>query len=178
MSKNILLISASPRKQGNSDLLCDEFMRGARQAGHHAEKIRLAEKDINYCTGCCSCVGGKGTCVQKDDMPEIHKKILAADVLVLASPVYFRSFNGQMKTFIDRICPIYGMINDKDVYFIIAAAGGSFPVDSTVESFRVFTGCLSGIREKGTISITGVWDKGGVKGTKAISQAYAAGLNA
>jgi multimeric flavodoxin WrbA len=178
MSKNILLISASPRTQGNSDILCDEFMRGAEESGHHAEKIRLAEKDINYCTGCCSCIGGKGSCAQQDDMPEIHNKILAADVLVLATPVYFRSFNGQMKTFIDRVCPIYSMINDKDVYFIISAAGGKLPVDSTVESFRVFTGCLSGIREKGVISVTGVWDEGGVKGMKVLKQAYTAGVNA
>ncbi len=178
MSKNILLISSSPRKQGNSDILCDAFVRGAAAAGHHAEKIRLSDKKINYCTGCCSCVGGKGRCVQRDDMPEIHEKLLAADVLVLASPVYFRTFNGQMKTFIDRLCPIYSMIHGKDVYFIVSAAGGKFPVDSTVQGFRVFTGCLSGIKEKETISITGVWDEGGVKGTQAVEQAYAAGLNA
>lgn len=178
MSKKILLISSSPRERGNSDILCDEFMRGAVAAGHHAEKIRLSEKEINYCTGCCSCVGGKGACVQRDDMAEIHEKLLAADVLVLASPVYFRTFNGQMKTFIDRLCPIYARIHGKDVYFIISAAGGRLPVDSTVEGFRVFTGCLSGIREKGVISVTGVWDEGGVKGTKAVNQAYTAGLNA
>ncbi len=178
MSKNILLISSSPRKRGNSDILCDAFMQGATKAGNHAEKIRLAEKNINYCTGCCSCIGGKGTCVQRDDMPDIHKKILAADVLVLASPVYFRSFNGQMKTFIDRVCPIYGRINDKDVYFIISAAGGRLPVDSTVLSFRIFTGCLSGIREKGVIAVTGVWDEGGVEGTNVMKQAYDAGLSA
>lgn len=178
MSKKILLISSSPRKQGNSDILCDAFVRGAAAAGHHAEKIRLSDKKINYCTGCCSCVSGKGRCVQRDDMPEIHEKLLAADVLVLASPVYFRTFNGQMKTFIDRLCPIYSMIHGKDVYFIVSAAGGKLPVDSTVQGFRVFTGCLSGIKEKETISITGVWDEGGVKGTQAVERAYAAGLNA
>ncbi|GAB6037557.1 flavodoxin family protein [Fundidesulfovibrio butyratiphilus] len=178
MSKKILLISSSPRKQGNSDILCDAFMRGALAAGHHAEKVRLSEKEINYCTGCCSCVGGKGRCVQRDDMSGIHEQLLAADVLVLASPVYFRTFNGQMKTFIDRLCPISSMIRDKDVYFIVSAAGGRLPVESTVQGFRVFTGCLSGIREKETISITGVWDEGGVRGTTAMKQAYAAGLNA
>ena len=178
MSKNILVISSSPRKNGNSDILCDEFIRGAKEAGHDAEKIRLSEKNINYCTGCCSCIGGKGSCVQRDDMAEIHKMILAADVLVLASPVYFRSFNGQMKTFIDRVCPIYSMIHGKDVYFIVAAAGGSSPVESTYESFRVFTGCLSGIKEKGTISVTGVWDEAGVRGTRSMKQAYAMGLDA
>ncbi|MGE4552264.1 MAG: flavodoxin family protein [Desulfovibrionaceae bacterium] len=178
MSKNILIISASPRANGNSDILCDEFLRGARDAGHHAEKIRLAERDINYCTGCCSCIGNQGACAQADDMNDILKKVLAADVLVLASPVYFRTFNGQMKTFIDRICPIYTMIRDKDVYFIIAAAGGRLPVDSTVQGFRVFTGCLSGVREKGIVSITGVWDEGAARGSRAAREAYTMGANA
>jgi len=174
MSKNVFIVSASPRKHGNSDILCDEFMKGARDAGHNVEKIRLTEKDINYCTGCCSCVGRQGACVQEDDMNEIFTRILAADVLVLASPVYFRSFNGQMKTFIDRICPIYTMIHNKDVYFIASAAGGSLPVESTFQSFRVFTDCLD-VQEKGTIAITGLWDAGGVTGTKAMSQAYTMG---
>lgn len=178
MSKNILLISASPREQGNSDILCDEFMRGAKDAGHHAEKIRLTDKNINYCTGCCSCISGNGSCAQQDDMNDIYKKIIAADVIVLASPVYFRSFNGQMKTFIDRVCPIYSMISNKDIYFIISAAGGRLPVDSTVQSFRIFTGCLHGITEKGTIASTGIWDEGGVTGSATSRQAYDAGLKA
>ena len=176
--KSILIISASPRAYSNSDALCDEFMRGAQKAGHQVEKIRLAEKNINYCTGCLACIHEPGACIQQDDMDEIHKKMLAADVMVLATPVYFHVMNGQMKVFVDRVCPIYTMIRNTDVYFIVSAAGGSLPVESTVQSFRVFTGCLPGIREKGTISITGVWDEGGVKGTKAMKQAYEAGLNA
>lgn len=178
MSKKILLISASPRKDGNSDILCDEFMRGATEAGHSAEKIRLAEADINYCTGCCFCIGNQGKCAQNDGMPALFDKILAADVLVLATPVYFRSMNGQMKTFIDRVCPIYTMIHDKDVYFIVSAAGGSFPADSTVESLRVFTNCLGGIRERGVIASTGRWDAGKVTGSTVAKQAYTAGLGA
>ena len=53
--KKVLIISASPRKGGNSDLLCDEFARGAAEAGHEVEKIRLAEKKIDYCIGCYAC---------------------------------------------------------------------------------------------------------------------------
>ena len=177
MSKNVLIVSSSPREGGNSDLLCDEFMRGAWEAGHNAEKIRLSEKQINYCTGCCTCIGKKGACVQKDDMNDIYKKILAADVMVLASPVYFHAMNAQMKTFIDRVCPIYSMINNKDVYFIVSAAGGQMPVDRAVHSLRVFTNCLNGIKEKGVISITGVWDVGGVIGTQSMNQAYSMGKN-
>jgi len=176
VSKKILIISSTPRENGNSDILCDEFMQGAGEAGHEVEKIRLSEKGINYCTGCCTCVGKQGSCVQQDDMNEILEKILAADVIVLASPVYFRSFNGQMKTFIDRVCPVYSMIHNKDVYFIASAAGGSLPVESTFQSFRVFTDCLD-VRERGTISVTGLWDAGKVKNTKAMNQAYTMGRN-
>ena len=178
MSKNILIVSSSPRKGGNSDLLCDEFMRGAVAANHHVEKIRICDQDINYCTGCCACIGKQGACVQKDDMNDIYKKILAADVMVLASPVYFHAMNGQMKTFIDRVCPIYSMIQGKDVYFIVSAAGGQLPVDRAVQSLRVFTNCLHDIREKGVISITGVWDVGGVIGTQSMNQAFSMGKNA
>jgi len=124
MSKKVLLISASPRENSNSDALCDAFMRGAQESGHHVEKIRLSEKDINYCTGCLACIHDPGSCVQQDDMAEIHKKMLAADVMVLATPVYFHVMNGQMKVFIDRVCPIYTMIHDKDVYFAVSCAGG------------------------------------------------------
>ena len=53
--KNILIISASGRKGGNSDLLCDQFAKGATEAGHKVEKVRLAEKKIGYCTGCYAC---------------------------------------------------------------------------------------------------------------------------
>ncbi|WP_319467231.1 flavodoxin family protein [uncultured Pseudodesulfovibrio sp.] len=177
MSKNILIISASPRERANSDILCDEFLRGAMESGHQVEKIRLVDKRIDYCTGCCSCIGNRGACVQQDDMNDLLDKILAADVLVLASPVYFRSFNGQMKTFMDRVCPIYPMIHDLDVYFIVSAAGGSLPVESAFLSFRVFTDCLD-VEEKGTVAVTGVWDEGGVKGTKTMKQAYLLGANA
>lgn len=177
MSKNILLISSSPRTNANSDTLCDEFMRGATEVGHTAEKIRLSENDINYCTGCCSCIGKPGRCVQADGMNAILEKILAADVLVLASPVYFHSFNGHMKTFMDRVCPIYPLIHNKDVYFMVAAAGGNLPVGNAFKTFRIFTDCLD-VTEKGTVAVTGVWNEGGVKGSRALKEAYEMGRNA
>ena len=151
MSKNIILISASPRKGGNSDLLCDAFMQGAQSAGHTAAKIRLAERNINDCTGCCTCIGKSGQCVQKDDRNDIFKQVIDADVLVLATPVYFHGMNAQMKTFIDRICPVYSRVQNKEVYYIVAAAGGQMPVDRAVKSLQVFTNCLPGIRQKGVI---------------------------
>ena len=97
MSKNILILSGSPRKGGNSDILCDRFMEGARESGHRAEKVFLRDKNIGYCIGCEACHQNNGVCVQKDDMMEIREKMLAADVIVLASPIYFYTMTAQME---------------------------------------------------------------------------------
>ena len=105
--KNILILSASPRKGGNSDLLCDEFMRGALDAGNQVEKLCLCDYKINYCTGCGLCSEFGKPCPQADDMAMILKKMIAADGLVMATPVYFYTMNAQMKTLIDRACARY-----------------------------------------------------------------------
>jgi multimeric flavodoxin WrbA len=177
MSKNILVISASPRADSNSDALCEEFMRGAQESGHSVEKVRLTEKTINYCTGCLACISDPGSCSQQDDMTEIHKEMLAADVIVLGTPVYFHVMNGQMKVFIDRVCPIYTMLSDKDFYYAVSCAGGGSQVESSVESLKVFTRSFSGVRDKGVMSVTGEWDGGQVKGTPAGKKAYEMGRN-
>lgn len=104
MAKNVLILSSSLRKGGNSDLLCDEFVKGVRESGHNAEKIFLKDKSINYCTGCGYCFERTGNCSQKDDMADIRDKMLSADVIVFATPVYFYTMAGQMKTLIDRCC--------------------------------------------------------------------------
>ena len=81
--KNILVISASPRKGGNSDVLCDEFIKGAQQAGHKVEKIFLRNFKVNYCTGCGVC-NSTHKWVQKDDMAEIMDKMVNADQFLSA----------------------------------------------------------------------------------------------
>lgn len=102
MSKKVLILSGSPRKDGNSDLLCDEFMRGAIDGGNEVEKIRVAEKKVAPCIGCYYCAKSGGKCVQPDDMAELLQKMIDADVLVLASSVYFYSICAQLKAVIDR----------------------------------------------------------------------------
>jgi multimeric flavodoxin WrbA len=86
--------------------------------------------------------------------------------------------NGQMKTFIDRTCPIYSMIRDKEIYYIVSAAGGQMPVERAVKSLQVYTNCLSGTKEKGVISVTRIWDAGLVKGTQSMDKAYSMGAEA
>lgn len=93
MSKNILVISASLRNGSNSDMLADEFMRGALESGNKAEKITLRGKSINFCKGCLACQK-TGKCVINDDMAEILPKMQQADVICFASPVYFYDMCG------------------------------------------------------------------------------------
>ena len=175
--KKVLLISSSPRRHGNSDLLCDQFMQGARDAGQQAEKIFLAEKDIHYCTGCGACANATRPCVQKDDVAEILEKMVAADVIVLATPVYFYTMSAQLKTLIDRTCPRYTAISNKDFYFILTAADPNpSAMTRTLESLRGFTeDCLEGSREKAVLYGLGVLDKGEVKRTPAYRSAYQMG---
>ncbi|WP_455593271.1 flavodoxin family protein [Bacteroides sp.] len=173
MSKKVLIISASPRKGGNSDTLCDQFMQGAHEAGHQVEKIFLRNKKVNYCTGCGSCYNQSKPCPQKDDTAAIIEAMIAADVIVMATPVYFYTMDAQMKTLIDRTCARYTEISNKQFYFIATAADNDHEaMKRTFEGFRGFTDCLNGAEEKGVIYGTGAWQMGEIKSKPAMQEAY------
>ena len=175
MNKSVLIVSSSPRKGGNSDLLCDRFAEGATLSGHQVEKIFLNDKKINYCKGCAECFD-TGKCSQEDDMTGILEKLISADVIVMATPVYFYTMCGQMKTMIDRCCARYNEITNKDFYFIVTAAVDSRQsVMRTIEGFRCFTTCLTGPKEKGLIFGTGVWNAGSVKDMESMTEAFELG---
>lgn len=178
MKKRVLILSASPRKGGNSDTLCNQLMEGAQQAGHQVEKIFLKEKKINYCTGCGACYNRGNGCSQKDDMENMLNKMIDADVIIMATPVYFYTMNGQMKTFIDRTCSRYTEINNKEFYFIVTAADDNkVLMTRTIEEFRGFLYCLEGATEKGIIYGTGAWQVGDIKNKPVMEEAYKIGVN-
>ena len=175
MSKKVLILSGSPRKSGNSDLLCDEFMRGAAEAGHEVEKIRVAEKKVGYCSACYAC-RESGVCVKKDDMAEILQKMIDADVLVLASPVYFYSIDAQLKTVIDRTLARWTEIRDKEFYYLVTCADKDREAqERTIECFRGFADCVDGASGMGIVYGTGVYQRGEIKGNPAFAEAYEMG---
>lgn len=176
MSKKVLILSGSPRKAGNSDLLCDEFMRGAKEGGNEVEKIRVAEKNIGYCRGCYACKES-GKCVIKDDMAEVLQKMIDADVIVLASPVYFYSIDAQLKALIDRTVTRWLEVRDKEFYYIMTAADNEKEsMETTLACFRGYADCVENAKEMGVIYGTGVYEKGEIKDTKAMNEAYKMGL--
>lgn len=128
----VLVINGSPRAKGNSDILCDEFIRGAEEAGHQVEKISLREKSISPCKACYACFR-TGPCVQKDDMAEILKKADNADVFLLASPTYFLTMSGQMKVMIDRLLPRWQDLGGKEAYVIVTGHDGKKGLERNAE---------------------------------------------
>lgn len=176
MSKKVLILSGSPRKNGNSDLLCDEFMRGALESGNEVEKIRITEKKVSPCSACYYCRDHGGVCVHKDDMADILQKMVDADVLVLASPVYFYSVNAQLKAVIDRTVARWLEVKNKEFYYIVTMADEAHAsADTTLACFRGYADCVDGAVEKGVLIGSGVYEPGKAKNTSAMERAYQMG---
>jgi multimeric flavodoxin WrbA len=97
----ILGLCCSPRKQGNTETVLNEALEGAKSAGAEIELYRVAGKDLKPCQGCRSCIK-TGECAIKDDMQELHKKMLESDGIIYGSPIYFYGMTAQAKAIIDR----------------------------------------------------------------------------
>ncbi len=174
--KKVLILSGSPRKGGNSDLLCDEFMRGAIESGNEVEKIRVADKKIAPCRACDYCKKSGGKCAVADDMADVLQKMIDADVIVLASPVYFYSIDAQLKAVIDRTVARWLEVKNKEFYYIATCADEEKQsAERTFECFRGYADCVEGAEEKGVIYGVGAYEKGAVKNTPALAQAYQMG---
>ena len=161
--KKVLIVSGSPRKEGNSDILCNQFMKGALDAGNEVEKIRVAEKKIAPCTGCYFCKNNGGRCAFNDDMGDILQKIIDCNVLVLATPVYFYSVCAQLKAVIDRTVARWTELANKELFYIMTAADNDEDtMDSALASLHGFARCIDGYEEKGVLYGKGVYEKGDV----------------
>ena len=171
MSKNVLIISSTPRKGGNSDRLCDAFAEGAKEAGNEVKKVRIADLKIGYCTGCYACQK-TGTCAIKDDAQSVIDKMMAADVIVLASPVYFYSICAQLKALIDRTVVVYPNLTNKRFYYLLTMADTNrAKFDGPIAAMRGFLDCYEGSEECGMVCADGVYELGAIDGTKFLAEA-------
>lgn len=117
----IVVLEGSPNKNGSSNMLAKEFIRGAQEAGHSVEVVDTAHADIHPCTGCVHC-GYEGPCVQKDDVEQIRGQILGADMMVFVTPLYYYGMSAQLKTMIDRFCAFNSSIQGKGMKAAILSA--------------------------------------------------------
>lgn len=108
----IIVLKSSPNRHGSSNLLAEEFVRGAQEAGHIVKIIDVAHANLHPCTGCVHC-GYEGPCVQKDDMEIFKDQILHADMMVFVTPLYYYGMSAQLKILIDRFCAINSSITRK-----------------------------------------------------------------
>jgi len=132
MGKKIIILNGSPRKKGNTSALTDSLKKGAMENGNTVTEFFLKDMNINGCRGCFG--GGKdcsSPCVQKDDMLKIYPAYKEADIVVLASPLYYWSISGQLKCAFDRLFAVAECDADyrnpkKESILIMAAEGHGF----------------------------------------------------
>lgn len=176
MNKKVLIISSSPRKGGNSEALVKSFADGVAENGHSMEIVYLREKRIDFCRGCFACQK-KGHCVIDDDAVEIAAKMHDADVLVFASPVYYYSVSGQLKTMLDRANPLYeGDYAFTKVYFLSTAAEEApEAVEGSVKAIQGWVDCFPRAELAGVVFCGGVNEVGDIEGNAALQKAYETG---
>ncbi len=183
MGKHILLLNGSPRSKGNTAMLCDAFTAGAQSAGHTVTRFDLQKMEIHGCLGCMK--GGKdkaSPCVQKDDMSKIYPAYVQADIVVLASPMYYWSVSGQLKTAFDRLFavaetdPHYANPR-KDCALIMAAEGDSAENWKPVlDYYQALVGFL-GWHDLGQVLAGGVLQAQAVAGRPVLDEARSFGAS-
>lgn len=178
--KKIVILSSTPVRGGNSELLCEAFAEGARKKGHPVELIALREKEIHFCRGCEICVSKGNGCVQKDDMAELIKKVHQADVFVFATPIYFMSVSAQLKVFIDRFIAgeqFMRQSEGKEACLISVSASPDTEQNHLAanETFRGFLACLRTVKETGILNVGGSYAPGSVK-QEDLKKAYDMGF--
>ena len=176
MRKKVLIISTSPRKGGNSDTLAEEFARGVREAGHEVEKISLWDKTIGFCRGCLACQK-TGRCVIHDDADMIAQKMLTAEVIVFATPIYYYEMSGQMKTMLDRGNPLYSSdYAFREIYLLATAADtDDSAMDGAAKGLEGWISCFEKARLAGMVFGGGADAIGTIQGNPALNEAYEMG---
>ena len=197
----ILIISGSPRKGGNTELLAEAFAKGASKH-HQVEIVSVRDYKVNPCLGCNACFKtngqsseshpssledgrvvtdegeANGICAQKDDMALIYEKINQADMLVIASPVYFYGISAQLKVVIDRFHnPIRDTFHIKKMALLLVGAATLPELFDAI--LTEYTLCLKffNIEDAGKVLVRGVKDKGDIKNTDALNEAYRLGCS-
>lgn len=176
MPKSILIVHGSPRAGGNSDLLADEFARGAAEAGNTVARIDAGRARIGGCKACEYCFSHEGECCQKDDMQEYYPLLHEADVIVYATPMYFYNFPAQLRTFQDRMfCGVAKPFGIRETALLLCFEDeDATRAEPIVRSFEV---CAEYCKQDviGEVIVKGVYEKGAIAGNPGLAEAYELG---
>jgi len=173
--KNILVLTGSPRKGGNSELLADAFIKGAIESGHKVNKFETAFKSIQGCKACESCWSNGKACVFEDDFTELVPFLNVADIVVFSTPVYWFGMSAQIKLAIDRFysymnarCP--NKLKIKESCLIACAADDEEAFEGTVGTYKGIVNYLKW-EDRGILTVPSVHNIGDVLKTGAILKA-------
>ncbi|MGN0755557.1 flavodoxin family protein [uncultured Treponema sp.] len=172
----ILVLNGSVRRGGNTELLVQSFAEGARK-NNSVEIVSVADFKVNPCIGCNSCFNREeNDCSQNDDMTKVYEKLKSTDILVIASPVYFYGISAQLKAMIDRLhTPMRNSFPIKKLALILVGAA-SLPemFDAIKVQYRLALNFF-GLEDAGTVLVRGAKEKGDVKNTDGLKEAYELG---
>ena len=172
----IVVLEGSPNKKGSSNLLAENFIRGAEESGHSVRIIDAAHVNVHPCTGCIHC-GYEGPCVQKDDIEGIRAKILDADMLVFVTPLYYYGMSAQLKTLVDRFCAFNSSIQRKHMksaLLTVAWNSDDWTFDALEAHYKTLVRYLN-LKDKGMILGIGCGTAEMTKSSKFPKLAYEMG---
>lgn len=178
MSKKILVLIGSPRKNGNTEILADAFIKGAKEAGNEVIKMPLYQMNINGCLDCKHCTNHQGVCAQKDGMSEIYPELYSADVIVLASPIYFSGFSSQIKKVIDRMYTMTGKeIPITQAVLLSPYADTDITVEEPIKAHYKALAAFMKWENKGIITVSGIDQKGDITSHTCLQEAEKLGFS-
>lgn len=172
----IIVLMGSPNPKGSTSILVENFVKGAEQAGHSCEVIDVCHVDIHPCTGCVAC-GYEGPCVQKDDVEMIRQKLLASDMVVFATPLYYYGMTAQLKTVVDRFCAYNSSLNSrhlKSALLTVAWNEDNWTFEALESHYKTLVRYIN-FEDKGTVLGYGCGTPGMTARSKYPQQAYELG---
>ena len=175
----ITVLTGSPRKNGTSNYMADEFIRGAEESGHKIFRFDSAHADIKNCLGCNACAMGSKPCIHKDDFVELREQLLNTDVIVFVTPIYYFGMTSTIKKVIDRFYSIDPQLKEKTNKAVLISVQHS-PVeivkDSLNQQYHAILNWLN-IENAGVINAIGIESVEQLKTTKYPQMAYELGKN-
>lgn len=174
MSKNILVLTGSPRKGGNTDKLADSFIAGARQAGHTTVRFSTADKHIKGCIDCQTCFSKGSACSVPDDFASLAPLLEQADMIVFATPLYWFSFPMQLKAAIDKFYA-YAIskktLRIQECILLVTGGGTDLNIyDGIVKSYKLIAEFLNW-QDSGIVIVPGLHDKDDILKTDGLMRA-------
>lgn len=178
MPKNILILQASPRLEGNTHTLAEMFRAGAETSGHRVRQINIGKANISGCHACNYCRDNDHTCQLDDDMQKIYSALLCADCVVFAAPLYFFGLPSHLKSVLDRLYAFGPEYFQKEGVLLMTAGDNDKRVfEAAKKNYQMAVLEYLHWTDKGMLLVPGVYAPSDIKDNPALLEAYKMGFN-